>query len=96
MEPSSELLGLIDVFDAETQVVEVKRNPDPVIDAYLAAVAHRMGSGFRHALKTGSPVPHHLLPAHTGQEAFVADLNRLVGILPICWIVRLLDCGWKW
>ncbi|MEO6546288.1 MAG: DUF1826 domain-containing protein [Nitrospiraceae bacterium] len=86
-EPSSELLQLIDIFEAETQVVVVKREPDPVIDAYLAAVAHRMGSGFRHALKTGAPVPHHLLPAHMGQEAFVADLNQLVGIF-----ADLLDC----
>jgi len=80
MEPSSELLRLIDIFEPDTQVVVVSRDPDPAIDAYLAAIAHRMGSGFRHALKTGSPVPHHLLPAHTGQEAFVADLNQLVGI----------------
>ena len=87
MEPSSELLRLIDIFEAETQVVIVKRNPDPVIDAYLAVVAHQMGSGFRHVLKAGSTVPHHLLPAHTGQEAFVADLNQLVGIF-----ADLLDC----
>ena len=87
MEPSSELLRLIDIFEPETPVVVVKRDTDPVIDAYLATVAHRIGSGFRYALKSGSTVPHHLLPAHTGQEAFAADLNQLVGIY-----ADLLDC----
>ncbi|CAH1202536.1 conserved hypothetical protein [Candidatus Nitrotoga sp. BS] len=80
MEPSSELLRLIDIFEPKTQVVVVRRDPDPVIDAYLAAIVPRMGSGFRHVLKSGLPVPHHLLPSHTGQEAFVADLNQLVGV----------------
>lgn len=87
MEPSSELLRLIDIFKPETQVVMAKRNPDPVIDAYLAVVAHQMGGGFRHVLKAGSTIPHHLLPTHTGQEAFAADINQLVGVY-----VDLLDC----
>ncbi|CAH1387138.1 DUF1826 domain-containing protein [Candidatus Nitrotoga sp. M5] len=87
MEPSSELLWLTDIFEPETQVVMVKRNPDSVIDDYLAVAALQMGGGFRHVLKSGATVPHHLLPAHTGQEAFAADLNQLVEIY-----TDLLDC----
>jgi len=82
------LIELIDIFEPESQITVVGREPDLVIDAYLAAVSQQMGEGLRITLKAGSNVPHHLLPAHIGSEAFAADLTHLAEVY-----TELLGCS---
>lgn len=77
---SSNVLGLTDIFAPEAQITVVQRSVNSVIDAYLADAAQHMGEGFRVVLKSGERLPHHLFPARSGREDFVADIDYLAEI----------------
>ena len=74
------MLDLIQIFEPDRQVVVVNRPRIPVADAYLQAIAARLGSGFRYAMKAEERFPAHLLPEHPERMAFAADIDFLIEI----------------
>lgn len=74
------LTGLLRIFEAGVGLCHLPRPRDPILDAYLAAVAPRLGEGLRQVVPVTEGLPAAALPDAPGRQALVNDIALLVAL----------------